>query len=115
MAYLSFERSDVGRMIAKEGEGVIGTGGDKIVGHMIELAIRTGFPNTSSDKVAIRAFFDSQETFLDSDGHEHNVQDWIKNLSETALTWMNSNAAPEGTIYHWHEESFYFSEIGEMP
>ena len=115
MAHLKFERSDVGRMIAKEGEGVIGTGGDKIVGHMLELAIRTGFPHTSSDVTAIRAFFDGQETFLDSSGHENNVQDWVDNLSEIALQWMNNNAAPEGTIYHWHEDSFYFSEIGDMP
>jgi hypothetical protein len=64
---------------------------------------------------AIRAFFDGQETFLDCSGHENNVQDWVDNLSEVALQWMNNNAAPEGTIYHWHEGSFYFSEIGDMP
>ena len=115
MAYLSFEAGDVGRLIAKEGEGIIGTGGDKIVGHMLELAIRTGFPHTSSDKTAIRAFFDGQETFLDSAGYEHNVQDWIENLSDIALTWMNNNVAPEGTTFHWGDGSFYLSEIGEMP
>jgi hypothetical protein len=102
-------------MIAKEGEGVIGTGGDKIVGHMLELAIRTGFPHTSSDVTAVHAFFNGQETFLDSSSHENNVQDWANNLSETALTWMNNNVAPEGTTFHWGDGSFYLSEIGEMP
>jgi hypothetical protein len=115
MAHLSFEVGDVGRLIAKEGEGVIGTGGDKIVGHMLELAIRTGFPHTSSDVTAIHAFFDGQETFLDSSGNENNAQDWVDNLSDTALQWMNNNVAPEGSVFQWHEDSFYLSEIGETP
>jgi hypothetical protein len=115
MTYLSFEVGEEGCLIAKDGEGVIGTGGLKNAGHLIELAIRTGFPSVPSDKLAVHAFFDDKEEFLDASGYEHNVQDWIDNVSDTALTWMNNNVAPEGSIFYWNEGSFYLSLIEDMP
>ena len=119
MSKLEFEKGDVGCLLSKDNdEGSIGNGGWRIIGHMIELAVRTGYPWVPSDNLAVHAYFDGKEKFLDKFGIEHDVNEWILgvgNLADSALEWMNDNSAPEGTIFHWHEGSFYLSEKGEAP
>ena len=115
MSKLEFEKGDVGCLLSKEDEG---NKGGHIIGHMIELAIRAGYPWVPSDNLAMSAFFKNQEKFLDRFSVEHNVQEWVLgfgNLADSALEWINDNSAPEGTIFHWHNGDFYLSEKGEAP
>jgi hypothetical protein len=115
MSKLEFEKADVGCLLSKEDDG---NSRGRIIGHMIELAVRAGYPWVPSDNLAVHAFFNGEKKFLDKFGIEHDVQEWVLgfgNLADSALEWINDNSAPEGTIFHWHDGNFYLSEKGEAP
>ena len=53
MTKLEFEKADVGCLLSKDDDG---NSRGRIIGHMIELAIRAGYPWVPSDNLAMHAF-----------------------------------------------------------
>lgn len=107
MDKVEFTKDDVGCLV-EASDGV-----NTIIG-MLLMADLCGYPFLPSDNMAFQAFEKGNETFTDMFGIQHETPEWVlkeNGLADKVLAWLNSDMAPEGTVFHWYSGSLYLSEI----
>lgn len=80
---------------------------------VIDLAVIAGFKLTPSDPLALKAFLNQDNEFVDAFGIKHSTGEWVlkeKGLADEVIHFFNS-IAPEDTVFHWHESKFYLSPL----
>jgi len=88
----------------------------RIISGAIRLAVTVGYQITPSEAIAVEAFENEFTKYTDAFGIVRETFPTLLDrdgLANRAITWLNKEKAPEGCIFHFHENAFYLSELEE--